>query len=76
MAQQPTLTQTLGYSYVPTLLMSSPPWLFSAIVSLINAWHADKTQERVSDKILRPRNIGMKLTRRSSGTLLFHFCVV
>ncbi|KAH7309189.1 major facilitator superfamily transporter [Stachybotrys elegans] len=42
----PTLTQTLGYSYVPTLLMSAPPWIFSALVSLFNGWHADKTQER------------------------------
>lgn len=42
----PTLTQTLGFSYIPTLLMSSPPWLFSCIVSLINAWHADRTQEK------------------------------
>ncbi|KAL0936758.1 tartrate transporter [Colletotrichum truncatum] len=42
----PTLTGTLGFEYVPTLLMSSPPWAFSCIVSLINAWHADRTQER------------------------------
>lgn len=42
----PTLTQTLGFGYVPTLLMSSPPWLFSCLVSLINAWHADRTEER------------------------------
>lgn len=42
----PTLTQTLGFSYIPTLLMSSPPWLFSCIVSLLNAWHADRTQEK------------------------------
>ncbi|GKT63813.1 major facilitator superfamily transporter [Colletotrichum tofieldiae] len=42
----PTLTGTLGFSYVPTLLMSSPPWAFSCIVSLINAWHADRQQER------------------------------
>ncbi|KXH46037.1 major facilitator superfamily transporter [Colletotrichum salicis] len=42
----PTLTQTLGFGYVPTLLMSSPPWAFSCIISLINAWHADRTQER------------------------------
>lgn len=43
----PTLTGTLGFSYVPTLLMSAPPWVFSCIFSLINAWHADKTQEKV-----------------------------
>ncbi|KAI9154700.1 MFS transporter cpaT [Paramyrothecium foliicola] len=41
----PTLTQTLGFSYVPTLLMSAPPWVFSVIFSLIWAWHADRTQE-------------------------------
>ncbi|KAJ4156258.1 hypothetical protein NW754_007882 [Fusarium falciforme] len=29
----PTLTGTLGFEYVPTLLMSSPPWVFSCIVS-------------------------------------------
>ncbi|KAM0438479.1 hypothetical protein ACHAPT_001228 [Fusarium lateritium] len=42
----PTLTGTLGFEYVPTLLMSSPPWVFSCIVSLINAWHSDKTEEK------------------------------
>ncbi|KAH7318061.1 major facilitator superfamily domain-containing protein [Stachybotrys elegans] len=43
----PTLTRTLGFGYVPTLLMSSPPWVFSCIVSLVNAWHSDKTQEKI-----------------------------
>lgn len=43
---QPTLTGTLGFGYVPTLLMSAPPWVFSVIVSMINAWHADRTQEK------------------------------
>ncbi|KAI1336574.1 MFS general substrate transporter [Xylariaceae sp. FL0016] len=42
----PTLTGTLGFAYVPTLLLSSPPWVFSCIVSLINAWHADRTGEK------------------------------
>lgn len=42
----PSLTKTLGFSRIPTLLMSSPPWLFSCIISLINAWHADRTQEK------------------------------
>lgn len=44
---QPTLTGTLGFGYFETLLMSSPPWVFSCIVSLLNAWHADRTQEKV-----------------------------
>ncbi|TKX20409.1 MFS transporter-like protein 133 [Elsinoe australis] len=42
----PTLTQTLGFSYVPTLLMSAPPWAFACIISLIVSWHADRTQEK------------------------------
>lgn len=46
-SSQPTLTATLGFSYVPTLLMSAPPWVFSCIFSVINAWHADRTQEKV-----------------------------
>ncbi|KAI9633884.1 putative tartrate transporter [Dioszegia hungarica] len=42
----PSLTGTLGFGYVPTLLMSAPPWVFAVIVSLANAWHADRTQEK------------------------------
>ncbi|KAF2107447.1 major facilitator superfamily domain-containing protein [Lophiotrema nucula] len=42
----PTLTGTLGFAHIPTLLMSAPPWVFACIVSLINAWHADRTQDR------------------------------
>ncbi|KAF4968339.1 hypothetical protein FSARC_4285 [Fusarium sarcochroum] len=42
----PSLTSTLGFAYVPTLLMSSPPWLFACIVSLIVAWSSDRTQEK------------------------------
>jgi MFS family permease len=50
----PTLTGTLGFEYVPTLLMSSPPWVFSCIVSLINAWHSDKTEEKVGAAAVAP----------------------
>jgi hypothetical protein len=42
----PTLTKTLGFGYITTLLMSAPPWAFACVVSLINAWHADRHQER------------------------------
>lgn len=45
-SSQPTLTATLGYGYVPTLLFSAPPWVFACIVSLVNAWHADRTGEK------------------------------
>ncbi|KAF9888513.1 hypothetical protein FE257_008620 [Aspergillus nanangensis] len=42
----PSLTETLGFSYVPTLLMSAPPWVFSCIFSLIVAWSSDRCQEK------------------------------
>ncbi|KAL2147642.1 hypothetical protein VTI28DRAFT_8096 [Corynascus sepedonium] len=42
----PTLTGTLGFGYVPTLLMSAPPWVFACLVSLVNAWHSDRTQDK------------------------------
>ncbi|KAN0081222.1 Major facilitator superfamily domain containing protein [Tylopilus felleus] len=42
----PTLAATLGYSTTITLLMTAPPWVFSAILTIINARHADVTGER------------------------------
>ncbi|SPQ20468.1 4d671b89-de91-4f23-b2a6-410d65e84f3f [Thermothielavioides terrestris] len=42
----PTLTGTLGFDYVPTLLMSAPPWVFACLISLANAWHSDRTQDK------------------------------
>jgi hypothetical protein len=42
----PSLTKTLGFGYVTTLLMSAPPWAFACAISLANAWHADRTEER------------------------------
>ena len=62
----PSLTQTLGFSYVPTLLMSSPPWVFSCIISLFWAVHADRTQEKVKSQFLCVFKL-RKLTLTSSG---------
>ncbi|KAK0469860.1 major facilitator superfamily domain-containing protein [Desarmillaria tabescens] len=42
----PTLTETLGFSTTVSLLLCVPPWVFSAIVCCLNAWHADRTGER------------------------------
>ncbi|KAL3433032.1 major facilitator superfamily domain-containing protein [Aspergillus tetrazonus] len=43
----PSLTETLGFAYVPTLLMSAPPWVFSCLFSLCVAWSSDRYQEKV-----------------------------
>ncbi|KAH7014086.1 major facilitator superfamily transporter [Microdochium trichocladiopsis] len=42
----PTITQSLGYNTTTTLLLTAPPWIWACLVSLPNAWHADKTGER------------------------------
>ncbi|KAL1583532.1 hypothetical protein WHR41_07720 [Cladosporium halotolerans] len=42
----PSLTKTLGFGYVPTLLMSSPPWVFSCLISVFVAWSSDRHQEK------------------------------
>jgi len=47
---QPTLTKTLGFGYVPTLLMSAPPWVFSCIFSVCIAYSSDRFQEKVSSQ--------------------------
>ncbi|KAF2166180.1 hypothetical protein M409DRAFT_23369 [Zasmidium cellare ATCC 36951] len=42
----PTITQALGFNTTNTLLLTAPPWIFAIIVSIPNAWHADRTRER------------------------------
>ncbi|KAK4547325.1 hypothetical protein LTR36_000981 [Oleoguttula mirabilis] len=42
----PTIIAALGYGTTKTLLLTAPPWIFAILVSLPNAWHADRTRER------------------------------
>ncbi|KAF7552893.1 hypothetical protein G7046_g7272 [Stylonectria norvegica] len=42
----PTIAQALGYGRTVTLLLTAPPWIWAILVSLPNAWHADRTGER------------------------------
>ncbi|CAH0028714.1 unnamed protein product, partial [Clonostachys rhizophaga] len=42
----PTITQALGYGTTTTLLLTAPPWIWACLVSLPNAWHADRTGDR------------------------------
>ncbi|KAJ9104363.1 hypothetical protein QFC19_004005 [Naganishia cerealis] len=43
----PTLTKTLGFGNTQTLLMSAPPWVFSALFTLVNSWCADRYQKKM-----------------------------
>lgn len=42
----PTVVDTLGYSKVISLLLTSPPYVLAVIATYINATHADRTGER------------------------------
>ncbi|SPO06720.1 related to nicotinamide mononucleotide permease [Cephalotrichum gorgonifer] len=42
----PTVVKTLKFGNVETLLLTSPPYVLCCIVTLLNAWHADRTGER------------------------------
>lgn len=42
----PTIVETLGYGTTETLLLSAPPYIFAAIVSLCNSFHSDRVSER------------------------------
>lgn len=35
-----------GYPRTETLLLSAPPYVFSAILGITNSWHSDSTKER------------------------------
>lgn len=49
--------------------MSAPPWVFACIMSLINAWHADKTGEKVSELSPSTKKSSTNAPDYSSGTL-------
>ncbi|KAI9727365.1 MAG: hypothetical protein M1834_008436 [Cirrosporium novae-zelandiae] len=42
----PTIVATLGYDTTETLLLSAPPYVFSAILSILNSNHSDRKNER------------------------------
>lgn len=42
----PTIVQTLGYGTTQTLLLSAPPYIFAAILCVLNSFHSDHVSER------------------------------
>lgn len=42
----PTIVGTLGYSRTKTLLLTAPPWFFSAIYTCLCCLHSDRKNER------------------------------
>lgn len=48
----PTVVGTLGYGTIITLLLTAPPYVLAVFTAFLNAWHADRTQERYFHIIL------------------------
>jgi MFS family permease len=42
----PTLVKNFGFSTIHTLLLTSPPFLFTALFCLFNTWYSDRTSKR------------------------------
>ena len=42
----PTLVENFGYSTINTLLLTAPPYLFTAIFCMFNTWYSDRTSKR------------------------------
>ncbi|KAK9777961.1 putative Major facilitator superfamily (MFS) profile domain-containing protein [Seiridium cardinale] len=42
----PTLVKNFGFSTIHTLLLTAPPYLFTACFCLFNTWYSDKTSKR------------------------------
>ena len=41
-----SVVKGLGKNNIDTLLLTAPPYVIAVCLSLLNAWHADKTGER------------------------------
>ncbi|CAM1503127.1 Fc.00g079030.m01.CDS01 [Cosmosporella sp. VM-42] len=42
----PTLVKNFGFSTIKTLLLTAPPYLFTAVFCLFNTWYSDRTSMR------------------------------
>ena len=53
----PTLVKDFGYGTITTLLLTAPPFLFTAIFCLFNTWYSDRTSKR-SPHMIYPSVVG------------------
>lgn len=42
----PTVVETLNFTRVQSLLLTSPPYMLSVVTTFLVSWHADRTGER------------------------------
>ncbi|KAJ5754310.1 MFS general substrate transporter [Penicillium manginii] len=54
----PTLVESFGFNTIHTLLLTAPPYLFTAAFCLWNTWYSDKTSNR-SNHIIFPTAVAI-----------------
>lgn len=73
----PTLVENFGYSTIHTLLLTAPPYLFTAIFCLLNTWYSDKTSKR-SPHMIYPSMVavaGIIITMATTNTGARYFAL-
>ncbi|KAH8891187.1 MFS general substrate transporter [Thozetella sp. PMI_491] len=73
----PTLVKNFGFSTIETLLLTSPPYILTAIFCLFNTWYSDKTGKR-SVHVIYPSIfalIGIVITIATTNTAARYFAL-
>ncbi|KAH8888524.1 major facilitator superfamily transporter [Thozetella sp. PMI_491] len=71
----PTLVKNFGFSTINTLLLTAPPYLFTALFCLFNTWYSDKTSKR-SPHMVYPSIVaivGIVITLATTNTAARYF---
>ncbi|KAH7002144.1 major facilitator superfamily domain-containing protein [Ilyonectria destructans] len=73
----PTLVKSFGYSTIKTLLLTAPPFLFTALFCLFNTWYSDRTSKR-SPHMIFPSFValaGIIITMATTNTAARYFAL-
>lgn len=73
----PTLVKDFGYGTIETLLLTAPPFLFTALFCLFNTWYSDRTSKR-SPHMIYPSVVaiaGIVITMATTNTGARYFAL-
>lgn len=73
----PTLVKDFGYPTIETLLLTAPPYLFTALFCLFNTWYSDRTSKR-SPHMIYPSLVaiaGIIITMATTNTGARYFAL-
>ncbi|KAL2106085.1 hypothetical protein VUR80DRAFT_7315 [Thermomyces stellatus] len=73
----PTLVENFGFNTIHTLLLTAPPYLFTAVFCMFNTWYSDKTSKR-SPHMIYPSLVaiaGIIITMATTNTGARYFAL-